>query len=300
VIESALLMASHTVSGYGLVVTTKGCVGIGTSNPTGSFPLSKTLAISDTTNDAVLELWGNSGGKAAIQSIGGSTFLGSLAGTGYTFLTYGNNTTGITIADTGNVGFGTTSPQENLHCAGSMIIDGYMMIDYNTTSLDTQGVWLYYGDGTNPRAGNYYFDIAGGAFRVVKSTVVCAYISAASVASWNAPCSKTLKQDIKELTETDYEMLRNQLKELPLYFYHRKDMPQSPEVGYIAEETPEIAGSDGKGISYMKSIGFLASILKGQEILSKKHELTIQNQEIRLKELETQIQELELQYINEK
>jgi hypothetical protein len=299
VTDAAVLMTSHSVSGYGLIVATNGCVGVGTPSPVGSIATRKTLIISDTINGAVLELWGSISGKSFMRSVSGNTYMGNLAGFGYVFLNYGNNLTGMTIASNGWVGIGTTNPQANTHVNTWAYVDSALILDY-AMATDSAGLMLYVGDGTTPRASYYYLDISVGAMRLIKKgspDFVCASIN--SSAGWTAGCSRELKYDITLLSDDDYGQLCAQFDNIRLYSYRRIDEPQSPEVGFIAEETPEIAGSDGKGMNYMKSIGFLVGIIKGQGNTTNKQEIKIQNQENKVKELELRLQELELKYNNE-
>jgi len=125
------------ITNNGLVLDQSGNVGIGTTAPAGHAPSRKALIVADTTNDALLEVWGSASGKSIFQSVGGSTYVGNLAagtGAGNLFLTYGAGTTGIFMNGTsGNVGIGTTSP-------------GSLLTVYGTTNW---GVGEIIGNGSN-------------------------------------------------------------------------------------------------------------------------------------------------------
>jgi hypothetical protein len=271
---------------------------VGTLSPVGSVATRKALIVSDTANEAVLELWGNSNGKSVLQTVASSVYMGSLAGTGSTFICYASSSTGITIANNGYVGLGTTNPQVNTHCAGTVIIGSGLWVDYNTTSKDTGGIQLYSGDGTSPRISYYYFDVennSGTGLRIVKSgspDSQIAYINSSS--GWNAGCSIKLKQDVVQLSDDGYKDLTEQFNNIPLYSYKRKGLAGDPEIGFIAEETPDIAGSTGKAITYIKTIGFLTTVVKNRENIIENQETRIRQNELRIEHIEQKIKSLKL------
>lgn len=98
-----------------MILTSDGNLGIGTSSPTPHSANRKALIISDTTNDALIELHGSSSGKALFQSVGGHTYLSNYGSSGN--LNFGSGSTGSTkmmITSGGNVGIGTDSPVATL------------------------------------------------------------------------------------------------------------------------------------------------------------------------------------------
>ena len=91
-----------------------GNVGIGTTNPVSHVAARKTLIISDATDGANIEIWGNSGGKSILQSVNTDTYVGNLAGAGTTYILSGAGATAITALSGGNVGIGTITPGAKL------------------------------------------------------------------------------------------------------------------------------------------------------------------------------------------
>jgi hypothetical protein len=255
-------------------------MGIGTTTPAGHVPSRKSLILADTSNDALLELWGASAGKMFFQSVGGNTHFGSLAkgtGNGDLSVTYGDGAVGIFIQGSdGSVGFGTQTPGQNLDIAGSLRVSDMMSVGTNSGNGDLAvPIRMYQGDGTNPRAKLAYWDIfkPGGAdlnryYRLVGNLNAAGesqYVQVLGSAGWINGCSRKIKHDIRPLTDEDYTALKQEYDKVPLYSYVRDgDATESTEVGFIAEDTPAIMGSTGDGISYMKSIGFLAIMAKYQ------------------------------------
>jgi hypothetical protein len=275
-----------------LTVLNNGYVGIGTSNPVGHFATRRALIIADTTNDAVLELWGTASGKAYMQSVAGNAYIGNLAkgsGNGFTQLFYGDGIVSLTIkgAD-GNVGIGITNPGAKLEAANIKIGEG-LEVDGYTPGTDTAGMWFYVGDGTNAHYKLCYFDVWKDGASVSHVRLIGTlnqaseqvYVTCSGSGGWVNGCSRKIKHDIKQLTVADCSKLTGQFDNLTLYAYKRNDdSTNSPEVGFISEETPDIMGSvDTKYISYIKAIGFLNVVAK--------------NNIGKLDDLETRVSELE-------
>ena len=125
-----------------MTILNNGNIGIGTTAPAGHAPSRKALIVADTTNDALLEIWGSASGKSLFQSVGGSTYVGNLAagtGAGNLFLTYGAGTTGIFMNGTsGNIGIGTTSPSSPLEVYYALNGNGLWLTSpgYDTDTLN--------------------------------------------------------------------------------------------------------------------------------------------------------------------
>ena len=96
-----------------------GNVGIGTASPVSHSQNRRTLVISDATDGANIEIWGNSGGKSILQSVNTDTYVGNLAGAGTTYILSGAGSIAMTALSGGNVGINTTGPNQKLHVNGA-------------------------------------------------------------------------------------------------------------------------------------------------------------------------------------
>lgn len=107
-----------------------GNVGIGTTSPVGHVTTRRALILSDTTDGALIEIWGKNNGKSILQSADGHTYVGNLAydtiGEGGTYIVSGNGTTAMTILGSNqNVGIGTDNPGSyKLYVAGNAYSTG--------------------------------------------------------------------------------------------------------------------------------------------------------------------------------
>jgi hypothetical protein len=67
------------------------------------------------------------------------------------------------------------------------------------------------------------------------------------------------------LSKGELEDLRQEFKSVPLYSYRRKDAPDLPEVGFIAERSPKlILSSDPRFVTALKESGYLATVIQAQ------------------------------------
>ncbi len=120
-----------------LIIQQDGNVGIGNSSPVGHAPGRKALIIDGSSQDAMLEVWGNNGGKAILQSVNGATYIGTLikgGGSGDVYFGYGADNQfgpiGATLqGTTGNFGIGITNPTAKLHVAGDVKVQGVLTVN---------------------------------------------------------------------------------------------------------------------------------------------------------------------------
>jgi hypothetical protein len=167
-------------------IDSNGAVGIGTSIPTSHAPNRKSVIISDTANDALLEIWGQSGQKSIVQSAGGNTYMGVLAGPGNLNLTYGpSGNVGLIMQNTtGNIGINTTdftgyrlNVNGNTNITGTLtassLLSASAQIVYPYAKTDTTlrtGISIYSNDSTNQF--NVAIAMLGGASQSARTAVI--------------------------------------------------------------------------------------------------------------------------------
>lgn len=171
----------------------------------------------------------------------------------------------------GNVGIGTATPAVALDVIQNKAIkvgQAYLSSGGNYVHLATNewfngSVWTRYAPGIllqlvgSSGAYIHYHTDPGGHYT---------WATVTSTSGWQAGSSKTYKQNIKALTDVDYERLRKEFRSIKLFSYNRKDTPKEQEVGFIAEYAPDlILASDKSNVTLLKAIGYLAAIAKGQE-----------------------------------
>lgn len=160
--------SNWTVSGAD-VYRGAGNVGIGTNSPVGHAATRRALIVADTTNNALIELWGAAGGKSIFQSVGGDTYIGNLVdgtGAGDLFLTYGDGLTGIKLqGSTGNVGIGTTSPAYALSVQSST--SGTLGAIVGTNSVGASTEFRIQNTGGNNAGLSLYTNGAASRFRQI-------------------------------------------------------------------------------------------------------------------------------------
>jgi hypothetical protein len=180
-------------------------------------------------------------------------------------------------------------------------------IDLSNEIPDNWGSPLYLncGDGAIARSQLCYFQTEhspGVYYRLwVARNGVSTYAYVQDTSGWKASCSKTLKQDIQILKLEDFKIISDQFNQVPLYKYERKDTPDKQEIGFISEDTPEIMGSDGYGMSPIKTIGFLAAVGKYRDtkLDSQKQTISKQQEKILLQKQEIEGLAIELENIKQ-
>lgn len=157
--------------GAGILVLNEGggYVGIGTTNPTAQLQVGP-ASTTDNSQNTTLQSWiyENEGGVKLSRfasnsfrldtTFGGNLYLGA------------NNATVMTIENGGNVGIGTTDPDQLLHVfagsAGAVAAHSYSNLvvennDYNAINIlspSTKGGWLMFGDESDAYVGGIYYN----------------------------------------------------------------------------------------------------------------------------------------------
>lgn len=195
-------------------------------------------------------------------------------------------TNSIYIADDGDVGLGTQTPDFTFEVertgVGAMVVatrtDGAQMEFSATGGFGVAGT-----RSNHPlrlrvenrhileinQTGNYLqvYDNAGAALGNYNGT-------------WNDSSSRELKENIADLTDTDAE---NALEELHPVRYNYKHQKDEERLGFIAEDVPEIVSTkDRKTLSSMDLIAVLTTVVKKQQ-------KTIDKLESEMKELKKKV-----------
>lgn len=189
----------------------------------------------------------------------------------------------VVVDDSGNVGIGTTNPQNALHVRSSgvqqLVIEGnsswtQMGMKWSTNNFGTLGIGA---GGTNnffilDQNATYRFGVnANGDFCLACpggywasnpiDTKPGAYLSAGGV--WTNASSRALKQNISPLSTK--KALRT-LRKLNPVTYQSKADPQERHVGFIAEDVPAlVATRDRKSLSAMDIVAVLTKVVQEQQ-----------------------------------
>ncbi len=205
------------------------------------------------------------------------------SGTGTTNFSSSQNT--IIGTGGGNLGIGV-SPSYKLDVSGNANITGGLDMTQNTRLTIGSAAYLSSGGNYVNLATNEYYNgsawVANGRAGVLfqlhsdinqarvyghnGAGTNTTWATAAGTGGWTAGSSRQFKQNIEELTNKDYQKLRDQFFNTSLFSYNRKDKPNEPEVGFIAEEAPDyiLDSSDKTQVTLMKGVGYLATVTKGQ------------------------------------
>jgi len=138
-----VFVTSHTITGFGVVVSTGGNVGIGTSSPDEKLHIAGSIKIVDTTQQNGFVLTSNADGKASWAAASGNV-SGPASSTPNAIARFNGATgkiiqnSGITVDDStnvytaGNVGIGRSSPQGKLHILSNSTTDPYVFVTSHT------------------------------------------------------------------------------------------------------------------------------------------------------------------------
>jgi Chaperone of endosialidase len=220
----------------------------------------------------------------------------------------GAPTSSIDIASDGKVGIGTGSPQTKLHVFSEATADAQVglgpspggttgpgfFFSYSGSGLGRGGAVLNSRPDTsavapNPSIRFFVSDVQRiiidnegfiGLQGVANPSNPIQHTSGAVLTSagvWTNASSRELKENISELSTDEARTALEQLKPVT---YNYKVAADDPQVGFIAEEVPEIVATpDHKTLSPMEIVGVLTKVVKDQQ-------KTIDELSKRLEELE--------------
>ncbi len=231
---------------------------------------------------------------------------------------YSQNGSGTMVFDAnGNVGIGITAPQHKLHIAdGNLRLDGNRHIDfgdnYRIISFSTDSNLMSVQSGgkvavildNNNNGTNEYFAILKDDTRPANATEIFRVQENGNVGigttdpsylltlnggaycngtTWTNASSRKYKEDINELDINEAMSAFKQLK--PVSFYYKTDKTHK-NLGFIAEDVPEIvATKDRNGLSAMDIVALLTKVIQEQQKL-------IEEQQKQFEELKLQIEAL--------
>jgi hypothetical protein len=206
----------------------------------------------------------------------------------------GAPTSSIDIASDGKVGIGTASPGTNLHVSSTATTDAQIGLGPNPQLATGPGFFISYsGAGIARSVG--LFDVRPDASAVapnpslrfmtadVQRMIIDneGFIGLQGVANptspiqhssgavltaagaWVNASSRELKENITELSS---DQARSALEKLEPVTYNYKVAKDDPQVGFIAEEVPElVAMPDHKTLSPVEIVGVLTKVVKDQQ-----------------------------------
>lgn len=110
---------------------------------------------------------------------------------------------------------------------------------------------------------------------------------------WVNASSRELKQDIVELSSDE---ARTAVRALKPVTYAYKSAPEDAQVGFIAEDVPElVATEDRKGLSPMEVVAVLTKVVQDQQKTMEQQQSQLQQQAEQLAAIQTELQRLKRQ-----
>ena len=279
-----------------LYVEGDGDVGLGTANPvldlhivTGNTPALRLEQ--DTSSGFTARTWDIAGNETNffIRDVtGGSTLpLRLLAGAD------GNS---IVVDADGEVGLGTASPQTRLHVETNSLGASARYVNSNGGGFAgteyfegaTQGLFVGLDNGANTSRINTVNDYAlsiltNGSERITFPAAGTDFITSSSGAhltntgTWADASSREYKQDIESLA---VDRAKAALEALVPVSYRYRANPAEEQVGFIAEEVPElVAMPDRKSLAALEIVAVLTRVVQDQE--RRIEAMAIENGELR-------------------
>lgn len=167
--------------------------------------------------------------------------------------------TGLYVNSSGNVGIGTTSPAYGLDVQSG----GFRIGDHFTASIGCADFKLGY-SGRRGSPGRAIVDLGNALAFNYAADWTNTYI----YGTVSYPSTEEIKKDIKYLTKKDYEYLLDQVRTYDISRYHyKKESPQdSYHLGLIAEHSPkDVVTDDGKAI---KAVDYISLVFGGLKALA--------------------------------
>jgi hypothetical protein len=176
----------------------------------------------------------------------------------------------LVVLKNGNVGIGTSTPEEELEIYGDypyVKLDGHQSSDARQIGVNNYGFVVYNADNAQyEMVINNLGNVGIGATTIYYKLQVN---GDAGGNSWTNFSSKEFKEDVRELDETAYCMMLAKLMDMDLTTYKYKEEyggDGTEKLGFIAEDMPkEVLSKDGKGVDLYELLTLTVGAIKAQQ-----------------------------------